>query len=52
MPHNAVMGKLRPHMGPTLFTTWKASGSTLPVAWDDALTRLMESSAASGGEEP
>lgn len=52
MPHIAVMGKLRPHMGPTRFTTWKAHGSTLPVAWNAALTRLMEPSAASGGEEP
>jgi hypothetical protein len=39
-------------MGPTRFTTWKAGGSTLPVAWDDALTGLMESSAATGSEEP
>ncbi|QJY49021.1 hypothetical protein [Pseudonocardia broussonetiae] len=52
MPHNAVMDKLRPHMGPTRFTTWEADGSTLPVAWDDALTRLRESSAATGSEEP
>ena len=52
MPHNAVVDKLRPHMGPTRFTTWKAGGSTLPINWDDALTRLRESSAASVGEEP
>jgi hypothetical protein len=28
------MAKLRPHMGPTRFTTWTAPGSALPVSWD------------------
>ena len=40
MPHLAVMGKLRTHMGPTRFTTWMVPGSALPIAWDDAMERL------------
>ncbi len=27
-----VMAKLRPHMGPTRFTTWTESGSALPTS--------------------
>jgi|tagenome__1003787_1003787.scaffolds.fasta_scaffold20438232_2 quinol monooxygenase YgiN len=48
MPHQAVMAKLRPHMGPTRFTTWQAPGSALPVPWDEAIERLMGSAATSG----
>jgi quinol monooxygenase YgiN len=48
MPHLAVMGKLRGQMGPTRFTTWTAPGSTLPIAWDDAIERLMGPAAAAG----
>jgi heme-degrading monooxygenase HmoA len=48
MPHLAVMGKLRTHMGPTRFTTWTAPGSALPVPWDGAVERLMGSSASGG----
>jgi hypothetical protein len=49
MPHHAVMGRLRPHMGPTRFTTWTVPGSALPISWDEALVRLMGSSATSTG---
>jgi hypothetical protein len=48
MPHLAVMGKLRTRMGPTRFTTWTAPGSALPIPWDDAIERLMGSSATEG----
>jgi hypothetical protein len=48
MPHLAVMGKLRTHMGPTRFTTWTAPGSALPIPWDGAIQRLMGSSACEG----
>lgn len=44
LPHQAVMGKLRPHMSPTRFTTWKAPGSTLPISWDEAIERLRDAS--------
>lgn len=49
LPHQAVMAKLRPHMSPTRFTTWTVPGSGLPVSWDEAIERLMGSSASSGG---
>jgi hypothetical protein len=52
MPHLGVMGKLRPHMGPTKFVTWTVSGSALPVTWDDAIERLMGSAASSGHGAP
>jgi hypothetical protein len=52
MPHQGVMAKLRPHMGPTRFTTWQALGSALPVPWDKAIERLMGSAAASGTGAP
>jgi hypothetical protein len=48
MPHRAVMQKLRPHMGRTRFITWTAFGAALPVSWDEAIERLMGSSATSG----
>lgn len=35
------MGKLRPHMGRTLFTTWMTAGATLPIGWDEAIERLL-----------
>ncbi len=52
MPHLGVMGKLRPHMGPTRFATWTVSGSALPVTWDDAIERLMGSAADFGPGAP
>jgi hypothetical protein len=45
MPHVSVMAKLRPHMGPTRFTTWRTAGTGLPVPWDDAVARLMRPAA-------
>jgi hypothetical protein len=45
MPHVSVMAKLRPHMGPTRFTTWRTAGTGLPIAWDDAEARLMRPAA-------
>ena len=48
LPHLDVMGRLRPHMGHTRFTTWAAPGSALPIAWDDAVERLMGGSAPEG----
>ncbi len=42
MPHRAVMAKLRPHMGATLFTTWTAPGASFPVSWADATARLLD----------
>jgi hypothetical protein len=44
-PHQGVMTKLRPHMGPTRFTTWTAPGSALPMPWDVALGHLNSPSA-------
>jgi hypothetical protein len=41
LPHLAVMAKLRPHMSPTRFATWMCRGDELPVAWDDAVARLL-----------
>jgi hypothetical protein len=41
MPHRAVMAGLRPHMGPTRFETWTCPGSALPVAWEEAVERLV-----------
>ena len=48
-PHSAAMRKLRPHMGPMRFTSWTVHGSALPVAWDEAIVRLMGAGATSGG---
>ena len=44
-PHLAVMAKLRPHMGPTRFTTWTAPGSALPMSWNVAIGHLNSPSA-------
>ena len=56
LPHVAVMDRLRPHMGPTRFTTWTASGSVLPVPWREAIDRLSASptgpSSAPGATSP
>ena len=52
MPHLAVMRRLRTHMGPTRFTTWMVPGSALPIAWDDAVERLMGDSASKGPASP
>ena len=42
VPHRAVMAKLRPHMGATLFTTWTTPAASLPVSWADATARLTD----------
>jgi len=41
LPHRAVVARLRPDMGSTRFVTWRCSGSTIPVSWDDAVQRLL-----------
>jgi hypothetical protein len=41
LPHADVMLELRPHMGPTAFTTWTAPGDAFPVSWQEATARLM-----------
>lgn len=46
MPHRAVMGKLRPHMGATRFVSWTVSGDEFPVPWDEAIHRLSGADAA------
>ena len=48
LPHADVMLELRPHMGPTAFTTWTAPGDALPVSWREATARLMGTAAAQG----
>ncbi|MGY1712578.1 DUF3291 domain-containing protein [Geodermatophilus sp. SYSU D00758] len=45
LPHRAVMGKLRPHMGATRFVSWTVPGSELPISWDDATARLAGAAA-------
>jgi quinol monooxygenase YgiN len=52
MPHAAVMAKLRPHMGPTRFETWTCRGDELPVAWDDAVERLMRPTSSPAPPSP
>ena len=51
-PHQGVMAKLRPHMGPTRFTTWTAPGSALPMPWNVAIGHLNSSSARDRGAPP
>jgi hypothetical protein len=46
LPHRAVMGKLRPHMGATRFVSWTVAGRELPITWDDALARLADANAS------
>lgn len=48
MPHLAVIRKLRPRMGPTRFVFWTVQGSALPITWEEAIDRLMSSSATLG----
>jgi hypothetical protein len=47
MPHRAVMTRLRPHMGVTRFETWTCGGSALPVAWEEAVERLVRPAGSS-----
>ena len=51
-PHLAVMAKLRPHMGPTRFTTWTAPGSALPMPWNVAIGHLNSPSARDRAAAP
>jgi quinol monooxygenase YgiN len=39
-PHLRLMTALAPHMGETRFERWLVKASQLPLAWDDALSRL------------
>jgi quinol monooxygenase YgiN len=48
MPHLAIIRKLRPRMGPTRFSFWTVKGSALPITWEEAIDRLMSSSATPG----
>jgi len=48
MPHLDIMRKLRPHMAPTTFVTWKAPANEVPVSWETARARLE---AANGTQE-
>ena len=52
MPHRGVMAKLRPHMGPTRFTTWTAPGSALPTPWKVAIDHLDSSSSRDHATPP
>ena len=52
MPHIAIIGKLRPRMGSTRFVFWTVKGSALPITWDQAIDRLMSSSATPGPGAP
>jgi hypothetical protein len=51
-PHQGVMAKLRPHMGPTRFTTWTAFGSALPMPWNVAIGHLNSPSARDRATPP
>jgi quinol monooxygenase YgiN len=48
MPHLAIIRKLRPRMGQTRFSFWTVKGSALPITWEEAIDRLMSSSATPG----
>ena len=52
MPHLAVMGRLRPHMETTRFLTWTVLGTLLPIRWEDAIERLMGSTATTRKDKP
>jgi hypothetical protein len=39
-PHQELVTKLSPEMGPTKFVRWTIRGSDGPPSWDDALQRL------------
>ena len=51
-PHQGVMTRLRPHMGPTRFTTWTAPGSALPMPWNVAIGHLNSPSARDRATAP
>jgi quinol monooxygenase YgiN len=51
MPHLAIIRRLRPHMGPTRFVFWTVPGSDLPMTWEQAIDRLMSSSATPGSQD-
>src|SRR4029453_19642281 len=48
MPHLAIIRKLRPRMGQTKFSFWTVKGSALPITGEEAIARLMGSSAPPG----
>jgi hypothetical protein len=35
-PHRGLIAAIRPHMKPTTFVTWTATGSQIPVQWETA----------------
>lgn len=39
-PHRGLMTAIRPHMRPTTFVTWTATGSEIPVKWDTARRQM------------
>jgi quinol monooxygenase YgiN len=42
IPHAQAMIAMLPHMGPTKFTKWKVSGSSLPLRWEEAIERSQK----------
>lgn len=42
IPHGEAMKAMVPHMGPTKFTHWKVSGSSLPLHWEEAMQRSQQ----------
>jgi quinol monooxygenase YgiN len=40
-PHVRIMTALTPHMDKTDFVRWTVKGSELPLQWDDALRRFV-----------
>jgi hypothetical protein len=39
-PHRAIIGRLRPLMGPTRFEFFQVPGSDLPLTWDQMKARV------------
>jgi hypothetical protein len=56
-PHRAIIGRLRPLMGPTRFEFFQIAGSDLPLTWDQMKapvrgTQTPASTRAGEGREP
>jgi hypothetical protein len=39
-PHRSLITAIRPHMNPTTFVTWTATGYELPVKWETARDQI------------